>query len=87
MSINLHIERLILDDLPLTLSQGALVRAALERELARMLTESGLPERSRAGGAVPYAPAQRFDLAPGERPDRIGLHIARSIYRGLGGVP
>lgn len=86
MNVNLHIERLILDGLPVSSSQGPAVRAALERELGRALAQSALPTQWSTGGAVPRLPAQQFNLAPGERPDAIGRHIARSLHRGIGGA-
>jgi hypothetical protein len=86
VNINLHIERLILDGLPVSALQGPAVRAALERELARALAAGGLPGQWGMGGAVPRLPMQQFNLAPGERPDAIGRHIARSLHRGIGGA-
>ncbi len=53
MNINLHIERLILDGLPMTRSQGVLVQAAVEAELGHLLTTEGLSPGLRAGGAIP----------------------------------
>jgi hypothetical protein len=85
VNVNLHIERLILDGLPVSSLQGPAVRAALERELGRALAQSALPAQWSAGGAVPRLPAQQFNLAPGARPDAIGRHIARSLHRGIGG--
>jgi hypothetical protein len=85
MNINLHIERLILGGLPISSLQRDAVRMALERELARALAEGGLPGRWGIGGAVPHLPAQQFNLAPGDRPEAIGHHIARSLNRGIGG--
>ena len=41
-NIHLHIERLILDGLPIECAQGPHVQAAVEAELARLLTENGL---------------------------------------------
>ena len=41
-NIHLHIERLILDGLPIERAQGPHVQAAVEAELARLLTENGL---------------------------------------------
>ena len=43
MNINLHIERLVLDGLPLTASHAAEIRSAIESELAHRLAEEGLP--------------------------------------------
>ena len=84
MNVNLHIERLILDGLPVSPLQGAAVRSALERELARLVAQIGLPGQWGSGGTVPHLPAQQFNLAPDERPDSIGRHIARSLHRGIG---
>jgi hypothetical protein len=86
VNVNLHIERLILDGLPVSSLQGTTVRSALEHELARVLAERGVPGQWGSGGAVPRLPAQQFNLAPGERPDAIGRHIARSLHRGIGGA-
>ena len=86
MNVNLHIERLIIEGLPVASSQGTRVRTAVEGELARMVAELGVPEQWRVGGAVPRVIAQDFTLASGERPDAIGRNIARSIYRGTGGA-
>jgi hypothetical protein len=86
VNVNLHIERLILDGLPVSSLQSAAVRSALERELARVLAQGGLPGQWGAGGAVPRLPVQQFTLAPGERPEAIGRHIARSLHRGIGGA-
>ena len=41
-NIHLHIERLILDGLPIERAQGPHVQAAVEAELSRLLTENGL---------------------------------------------
>jgi len=86
VNVNLHIKRLILDGLPVSSLQGAAVRSALERELARLLARGGLAGQWGAGGAVARLSVQQFNLAPGARPDAIGQHIARSLHRGIGGA-
>ena len=42
MNIRLHIERLILDGLPVNSVQSPQVKAAVEAELTRLLTADGL---------------------------------------------
>ncbi len=84
MRTRIHIERLILDGLPLTTPAGARVRAAVERELARLLAVEGVSDRLRGGGEVPHVSAPRFRFAADDRPDTIGRNIARSIHRGIG---
>jgi hypothetical protein len=90
MKIHVHIERLILDGLPLGPGGGARVQAAIEAELARLLTAGGTVEGSIAqtwptGGAVPSVPAAPIQLSTGVRPAEIGGQIARSVYGGIGG--
>ena len=83
MNINLHIERLILDGLPITHSQGPLVRAAVEAELARLVTENGLAAGLQTGLAVPSVRADAIQLTSGNSPWQIGTQIAASVYSGI----
>lgn len=90
MNIELHIERLVLDGLPLERSQAAHVQAAVEAELARLLAQDrvagdALAQAWPAGGAVPSVPAAPIQLRAGARPAEIGGQIARSVYGGIGG--
>jgi hypothetical protein len=84
MNVNVHIERLILDGLPLTRSQGPLVQAAVEAELARLLGEGGLASSLQAGGALPSLRAGAIQLASNGNPQQIGIQIAQSVYGGIG---
>jgi hypothetical protein len=84
MNIRIHIERLILEGLPITHSQVPLVQAAVESELARLLTENGLGESLQAGGAMPSVRANGMQLASGSKPAQIGTQIAQSVYSGIG---
>jgi len=90
MTIHVHIERLILDGLPLGPGGGARVQAAVEAELARLLAagslaEGGIAQAWPAGGAVPAVAAAPIQLTTGARPAEIGGQIARSVYGGIGG--
>jgi hypothetical protein len=85
MSINVHIERLILDNLPVKGSDGSIVQAAVETELARLLTEQGLPGVS--SGAVPYLSGPPIELARDTKPAHLGHQIARAIHTGVGPAP
>ena len=92
MKIHVHIERLILDGLPLGPGGGARVQAAVEAELARLLTEGSLSQDNIAqawpvGGAVPGVPAAPLQFDTGARPADIGGQIARSVYGGIGRKP
>jgi hypothetical protein len=84
MQMNIHIERLILDGLPLTRNQGALVQAAVEAELGRLLTERGLAASVQAGGALPSVRADAMQLKADSTPAQMGQQIAQAVYGGLG---
>lgn len=86
--ISLHIERLVLDDLPLTAAQAARLQSALERELARLIAEDGDVGAWTAGAvrAVPpvasAAPAIRWDAT---RPHQLGRALAGNVFASLTG--
>ena len=84
MNIELHIERLILDGLPLTRREGALVQAAVETELARLLQAGGLASGLAGGGLTPRLHAAPVTLTAGAEPAALGAQIARSVYGSLG---
>jgi hypothetical protein len=84
MNINLHIERLVLEGLPITHSQGPLVQAAVEAELARLIAADGVQAGLLEGGARRSAAATAIELAGDMTPARLGQQIARSVYGGIG---
>jgi hypothetical protein len=84
MRIIFHIERLILDGLPVSRSHGHLVQKALQRELTRLFATSGLPRQLRAGGAVPALRAGNIRLEKSSQPRSMGRQIAGAVYGGLG---
>ena len=83
MNVTVHIERLVLDGLPVTRQQGPLVQAAVESELARLLESGGLTGELAQGGAVPSVRAAAPGLSPDGGPDTIGTQIAQAIYGGI----
>ena len=84
MNLRIHIDRLVLDGLPVSDSQGPLVRAAVEAELSRLFTEGGLAPGLAGGGALPSLAAGSISPAPGEGPADLGHRIATAIYGGMG---
>jgi hypothetical protein len=84
MNIHLHIERLILDGLPLGAGQGALVQAAVEAELARLLVQGGIAPSLQAGGAVPSVRTSTIQPTAQSTPSQMGQQIAHSVYTGMG---
>jgi hypothetical protein len=84
MNIQLHIERLVLDGVGVAPGQRALVQAAVEAELARLLAQGGLAQGLAAGGALPSVRAGAIQLANDGDPQRMGTQIAQSVYSGIG---
>ena len=83
MKINVHIERLLLEGLPVTRHQGTLVQAAVEAELARLLAEGDLDPQLLATGAVPSLSADTIQLPATVEPARLGRQIARAVHGGI----
>jgi hypothetical protein len=83
MSIKLHIDRLILEGLPVSSAQGPRVRAAVEAELVRLLATGGLSPDLRAV-AIPHVRAGNLQFSAESRPAQLGKEIARSVYGGIG---
>ena len=81
MNINVHIERLVLDGMPLASSQGPLVQAAVEAELTRLLAEAGLS--CPTAGIIPHLPASSIHLEEHGGPARLGHQIAQAVHYGL----
>ncbi len=86
MNINLHIERLILDGLPIERAQAPHVQAAVEAELTRLLTANGLAADLQSGGAVPTVQANAMELTSGSSAAQMGTQIAQSVYSGIGNI-
>jgi hypothetical protein len=84
MNINLHIERLVLDGLPLERGQEPLLRAAVQAELARLITADGLSSALTSGGATPRLQAGQISLSRDSSSRQLGQQIARAVYGGLG---
>jgi len=85
MNINIHIERMILDGLPISHIQRPLLQAAVEAELARLLAADGLAPNLQADRALPYVPGGSMQLESDGNPKILGQQIAQAVYGGIGG--
>jgi hypothetical protein len=83
MKINFHVERLVLEGVPLDLANRVQLKTALERELTRML-QNGLSERISAGGAFDRIRGGTITLAHDLTPNGLGSSIAQAIHAGVG---
>jgi hypothetical protein len=84
MSINVHIERLVLEGIDLAPTDRARLGAAAQAELTRLLRRHGLDAHIAAGGNLRRLPGGSIDLAPGAVQIGLGAQIAGAIFDGLG---
>jgi hypothetical protein len=85
MNIRIHVERLILNGLPVEARESALVQAAVEAELTRLLFERGIPGALQTGvnNDRIFAPTLRLNSSPYAK--EIGTQIGAGIYNAFGG--
>jgi len=79
MNIELHIDRLVLDGLPMSAAQARVLRATLETQLASLLAAA--PPTPGHGYAVPVLRAAPIKPAHAAAPT--GRDIARSVHAAL----
>jgi len=84
-SIGLHIDALVLHGF--APGDRHSIGAAVERELARLLDERGLPPPLEQRAELARLDGGSFDVAAGAHPDVIGAEIARAIYLACSGGP
>ncbi|MEO7052020.1 MAG: hypothetical protein ABI128_10180 [Rhodanobacter sp.] len=83
MRIELHIERLVIDEALLGGERSSAVCVAIEQQLGRAMTAPGTFAALRDIGSVANLPPAM--LAPASHPnDRLGSRIAIAVQRGLG---
>jgi len=75
--VRLHIERLVLDGVPMDGHHTALLKAAVEAELAALLAKHGLASQPRAEALVAGGEIRLHPLAT---TGQLGGQIGRSIY-------
>lgn len=83
MNVELYIERLVLDGVPLGPGQGDRLRTSVETELQRLLTDGDVPPRLANGGTVPYVSGTSIHLAEKSGTQQLGQQIAGAVYGGL----
>ena len=86
MSIELHIERLVLDEALLGGERADSVRATLEGELVRLLAQPGAVDTLRGLGAMAALSAATLPSASHPH-ERLGPRIATAVQHGLGIPP
>jgi hypothetical protein len=83
MKINILIEQLILDGLPIAQSDGATVQKVVESERAQLLETNGLADALQSSAGLSSAPAGSIQVANGSDAKSLGQQIARSVNKSL----
>jgi hypothetical protein len=84
MNIDVHIERLVLDGIPVPHSRRPLLQTTVESELARLLDADGLASGLLKGGAMPYLSGGSIQLTGDGDPAWLGQQIAKAVRGGIG---
>lgn len=79
--LHLHIERIVLDGVPLSRAEAGQLRGALEAELARLLAAG--PRVAWTDAALHSVPAPAITLGAPVRPLELGRAIAHSVHASL----
>jgi len=83
MKINVHIERLVLEGLPLERAQASVVQLAVQQELTRLLGSHRIGPGLMSGGTTPHAQGSNLQFAREASPRQLGVQIAQSVHQGL----
>ncbi|HEY8683617.1 MAG TPA: hypothetical protein VIM06_10640 [Rhodanobacter sp.] len=83
MSIVLHIERLVIDEVVLQGERPAAVRMAIESELTRYLAQPGAIDALRGIGAVASLSPATLPVASHPQ-QRLGVRVASAVQQRLG---
>ena len=82
MEFNLHIERLVLDDVNITPGQNDLFQASVINELTHLFNSGGLGSNFVSGASINRVAANSIQLNDG-KPQTLGQQVAQSVYGGI----
>ncbi|HWT02997.1 MAG TPA: hypothetical protein VN256_22290 [Pyrinomonadaceae bacterium] len=82
-NIDLHIEELVLHGF--APADRHRIGEAIERELARLFAEEGVPTGLAGGAESPSLDAGAFHVAANSGAEAVGEQVARAVYGGLKG--
>ena len=80
-SIELHIEELVLYGF--ALNDRSAISDAVERQLARLLGEQGVPSSLRSESATDEIRGPTFNTTPNAKAHTIGRQIGQAVYQGF----
>jgi len=81
--IVLHVDRVLVEGIPVGPGDGEAIGDALRSELSELLVRGGLGAEVLAGGAAPLVRGGTVGFGLRPDPRALGRGIARSVYEGL----
>lgn len=81
--VTLHIERLVLEGLPVGTHEGPLVQAAIEAELGRLFGAGDFGSGGVRSSTVPMVRAEPM-MVSASGGEALGTQIGQAIYGGIG---
>ena len=81
-SVDLHIDELVLHGF--RASDRYVIGEAIERELAQLLGEQGIPNSLQSDDATDEIRGEAFNAAHDMKPPMIGRQIATAVYQAFG---
>jgi hypothetical protein len=83
VTVHVHIERLVLDGLPVPPAQRPVLQAAVEAELARRLATGDPRSGPLSGGTFARLATQTIHLSAQSNAGTLGRQIADAVHTGL----
>lgn len=83
VNININIGQLILNGISVQPHERPLLKASLESELGRLLSQYGMSPNMKNACCFRTMRADSFDTAENSTPYLIGHQIARALYGGM----
>lgn len=82
-NINIHIDRIVLDGLSISYHQESQFKAAVETELALLISTGGLSANLVTGWAVSQASVGDIQVTNENYTTSLGQQVAQAVYEGL----
>lgn len=83
MKIHVHIDRLVLDGLPVDRHSAPAIQEAVQAELSRLFADSGASQSLLLGGAVSSLRTAAIQIASQSMPIAVGHKVANAVHGGL----
>jgi hypothetical protein len=84
MTVEIHIDELVLDGVHVHPAAGPRVGRVVEREIARLVARDGLAPQHRLPGSLPALRAPGITTTATPDPGVLARDVARAVVRGLG---